>query len=125
MQTLLDPAMVSYSADHLMNFAVMAELRMHAVELLSNLARCERSKEGDEDSDQGTLRSTIAVCTLLKGHSVKVLGLQLLLSFMLIAWATSKQCECGHMTHPPESPPQTIWYTTKQLYCSAYMRSYT
>ena len=111
MQRLIDPMMISYhgpnTVDNFANFsldAVMAELRTNApdvVELLSHLARCERFEEGITDSNQehiATLRSTTALCTLLKGRSIKVLGLQLLLSFMLIARATSKQVKGGTHT---------------------------
>lgn len=108
MQELLHPMMASYhgpnTVGNLENFSldvVMAEMKMNApdvVELLLNLAKCERFQEGDADGHQkhiASLRSTTALCTLLKGRCVKVLGLQLLLSFMLIARATSKQVVRG------------------------------
>lgn len=103
MTTLLHPDMASYhgpdTVDHLKRFsldAVMTEFSSHApdiVDLLSQLGGCNRfDDEGDSDPARiATLRSTTALCTLMKGRSVKVLGLQLLLSFMLIARATSKQ----------------------------------
>jgi hypothetical protein len=75
----------------------VAELKSNTPELnnlLSHLARCERFGEGEIASDReriATLRSTTAICTLLKARSVKVLGPQLLLSFMLIARAINKQ----------------------------------
>ena len=86
MQRLIERMMISYhgpnTVDNFANFsldAVMAELRTNApdvVELLSHLARCERFEEGITDSNQehiATLRSITALCTLLKGRSIKVL----------------------------------------------------
>ena len=51
------------------------------------------ARKGIDDSDENTdaLKPVIALCTLLKGRSIRVLGVQLLLMFMLIARATSKQ----------------------------------
>ena len=107
MQALLHPTMASYhgpnSIDNFTSFSLntlVEELRGNApdvVELLSQLARCERfQNENTDDSHSiAVLRSTTALCTLLKGRSVKVLGLQLLLSFMMIARATSKEVGLG------------------------------
>jgi hypothetical protein len=80
--------LTSFSLD-----AVMSELKSIApdvVQLLSHLARCERFGEGEIASDLATLRAT-AICTLLKARSVKVLGPQLLLSFMPIVRAINRQ----------------------------------
>jgi hypothetical protein len=101
MQTLLQSNMCSFhgpdTVDHFRSFsldAVIAELRSAApdvVELFQHLARGVRFEDDDELSQIVHMRSTTALCTLLKGRSVKVLGLQLLFSFMLIAQAASKQ----------------------------------
>ena len=103
-QALLHPHMLCYhgpnTMDHLTSFSidtVLQELRTNApdvMELLSTLARTGRFEEGDADDQHAhtaTLRTVTSLCTLLKARSVKVLGLQLLLTFMLIARATSKQ----------------------------------
>ena len=110
MEALLCPDMVVYhgpdTVDHLKSFsldAVVAEMRDNApdaLELVSQLGGCSRfdAGEGDAESEPARiarLRAVTALCTLLKGRSVKVLGLQLLLSFMLIARATSKQVKEG------------------------------
>ena len=107
MQALLHPTMASYhgpnSIDHFTSFSLntlMEELRANApdvVELLSHLARCERfdNEKTDDSHSIAVLRSTTALCTLLKGRSVKVLGLQLLRSFMMIARAISKEVRSG------------------------------
>ena len=61
------------------------------VELIYQLRNCSRH-EGDKDDEHShaaTLKSVTALSTLLKCCSVKVLGLQLFLSIMLIARATS------------------------------------
>ena len=98
MQTLLQPNMCSFhgpdTVDHFHSFSmdtVIAELCAAApdvVELFQQLAKSDRFKEDDVLSQ---MRSTTALCTLLKSRSVKVLGLQLLFLFMLIGQAASKQ----------------------------------
>ena len=101
MQTLLQSNMCSFhgpdTVDHFRNFSldtVIAELRTAApdvVDLFQQLAKGDRFEGDDELSRIVQIRSTTALCTLLKGRSVKVLGLQLLFSFMLIGQAASKQ----------------------------------
>ena len=101
MQTLLQSNMCSFhgpdTVDHFRSFsldAVIAELHTAApdvVELFQQLAKGARFEDDDNLSRIVHMRSTTALCTLLKGRSVKVLGLQLLFSFMLIAQAASKQ----------------------------------
>ena len=103
MGALLDQRNVCYhgpnTIDHLSSFsidAVLEEMKSKApdlVELFDHLARCERFEMEDEQGYVAQLRATMAVCTLLKGRSIKVLGVQLLLSLMLIARATSKQVD--------------------------------
>ena len=101
MQKLLRPDKSTFhgpdTVDHFQRFsldAVIAELHTYAPDvgnLFQKLAKGDRFNEDDELSRVVQMRSTTAVCTLLKGRSVKVLGIQLLLSFMLIGRATSKQ----------------------------------
>ena len=75
---------------------VIQELKEHApdvYDLFTKLALPHRHTQDDSDTplrvDQ--LNVVIALCTLLKGRSIRVLGLQLLIAFMLIARATNKQ----------------------------------
>ena len=84
------------TVDHFQNFsldAVIAELRANApdvVDMFQQLGNYDWF-EDDEFARITQLRSTTALCTLLKGRSIKMLGVQLLISFMLIGRATSKQ----------------------------------
>ena len=83
--------------DHFESFSldqVLQELNKCAPDVLglfSGLARVDRHKEDEDSSRLSQLRSVTALCTLLKGRSTKVLGVQLLIAFMLVARATSKQ----------------------------------
>ena len=100
MQTLLRPDKETcHGPDTVHHFetfsldAVIAELHAHApdvVQLFQQLGRCDRFSD-DELLRTSELRSMTALCTLLKSRSVKLLGIQLLISFMLIGRATSKQ----------------------------------
>ena len=100
MQILLHPDKITFhgpdTVDHFQNFsldAVIAELRANApdvVDMFQQLGNYDRF-EDDEFARITQLRSTTALCTLLKGRSIKMLGVQLLISFMLIGRATSKQ----------------------------------
>ena len=47
--------------------------------------------ESPSVGDKDNTTKVVSLCTLLKGRSKRVLGLQLLISFMLIARATSKR----------------------------------
>ena len=73
---------------------VIAELKRHTPDVYNLIAALGTTHTRPRD-DQGTnvsdLRSLTSLCTLLKNRSMKVLGIQLLLTFMLIARATSKQ----------------------------------
>ena len=98
-QSLISPSMEIYhgpsTLDHLANFSldsVMEEAKENApdvMKLLSEFARCGRfDKEDGSTSEQSRIadiRTTMALCTLLKGRSAKVLGIQLLIAFTLIA----------------------------------------
>ena len=82
------PHFESFSVD-----SVITELRTHCPDvfrLLNTLGRVDRC-EDPSNAQVTQLKSIISLLTLLKCRSVKVLGVQLLLSFMLIARATSKQ----------------------------------
>lgn len=76
----------SFSVDN-----ILAEIRHQAPDVYHLF--CRLARKGIDDSDENTdaLKPVIALCTLLKGRSIRVLGVQLLLTFMLIARATSKQ----------------------------------
>ncbi len=104
MQSLLRPDRLCYhgpdTIEHLESFsldAIIIEFSatapdvMELVRQLGNCSRHDNSDAGDELSRIATLRSTMALCTLVKCRSVKVLGLQLFLAIMLIARATNKQ----------------------------------
>ena len=79
--------------DHFNSFSmdgIINEFRLHAPELwklFTAIAHTELCSVGEED----TTKVVVSLCTLLKSRSKKVLGLQLLISFMLIARATSKR----------------------------------
>lgn len=106
MQSLVNPNMLAYHGPdtiaHLQCFSLdsmMDEFIVNApdvMDLIRHLGKCDRYESGDAGEEHlriATLRSVTALCTLLKCRSVKVLGLQLLLSIMLIARATNKQVE--------------------------------
>ena len=82
------------TVEHFKSFLVdniLAEIGHQAPDVYHLLCRLARKgiEDGDENAD--SLKTVIALCTLLKGRSVRVLGVQLLITFMLIARATSKQ----------------------------------
>lgn len=89
---------------HLESFSldtITEEIKENApdvIELLQQLGDSSRHSDDLTDSAMEepsshltTLRSTMALCTLVKCRSAKVLGLQLFLSIMFIARATHKQ----------------------------------
>ena len=76
----------SFSVDN-----VLAEIRHQAPNVYHLLHRLARKRIDDSDENIDSLKPVVAICTLLKGRSVRILGVQLLLTFMLIARATSKQ----------------------------------
>ena len=105
MQTLLNPNMLAYhgpdTVEHLHGFSLeslieeFAENAPDVMDLVRHLGNCGRYEGDDDDNDENlstaTQRTVTSLCTLLKCRSAKVLGLQLLLSIMLIARATNKQ----------------------------------
>ena len=97
MQLLLHPSNAVFhgpdTVEHFNNFSIdsiVSELQTKApdvVDLFQMLSKCGQTE--DEKLDQ--LRTITSLCTLLKGRSICVVGVQLLLTFMLIARATNKQ----------------------------------
>lgn len=74
--------------------AVIADLQTNApdvVQLFNMLGVTHRHDDGDELVSFSQLRVMTSLTTLLKCRSIQVLGVQLLLTFMLIARSTSKQ----------------------------------
>ena len=65
------------------------------LELMRNLGTRESSHSADVDTEQveGHIdgKLVMALCTLMKNRSKKVLGVQLLVSFMLVATSSSTQ----------------------------------
>ena len=86
------------SLEHFNNFsvdAVIAELQTNAPDvyrLFKTLGATSRNVQSNEERIVSEyIRAHTAIFTLLKARSVRVKGIQLLLSFMLIARATSRQ----------------------------------
>ena len=78
----------SFSIDH-----VISELHTHAPDvfrLFNLIGNVDRHEDAD-NTKIAQLRSVSSLLNLLKCRSIKVLGVQLLLTFMLIARATNKQ----------------------------------
>ena len=73
---------------------VLAELRRNAPDvykLFSIMGQTNQHNDEDNLARLSQLRVMTSMTTLLKCRSVKVLGVQLLIAFMLIARSTSKQ----------------------------------
>ena len=84
------------TVDHFYSFSidcVISELQTHAPDIfrLFNLIGNVDRHEDAEHTKVAHLQSVSSLLNLLKCRSVKVLGVQLLLTFMLIARATNKQ----------------------------------
>ena len=78
-----------FSIDHL-----ITEFKVHAPDvwqLLNILGNTDRFPENDEQQALAEGRAASSMCTLLKCRSLKTLGIQLLLSLMLIARATNRR----------------------------------
>ena len=103
MQAMVNPNLLAHhgpdTITHLQGFSldsIIEEFSVNApdvLDLVRKLGNCSRL--GDDGNEEhlniATLPSATALCTLLKCRSVKVLGLQLFLSIMLVAQATHKQ----------------------------------
>ena len=101
-QCLLNPSReVYHGPDTLQNFQtfsvdeVLSEIRTHAPEVLHLFQVIGKPDRHDDPETTRISQITLisSLVTLLKCRSIKVLGVQLLLTFMLIARATSKQVE--------------------------------
>ena len=107
MQRALEPSNAVYhgpnSIEHFESFSVdqlFEELRERAPDvfsLFSALARVDHHDENQDSSHLTQLRVLTSLCTLLKERSTKVLGIQLLITFMLVARATSKQVSLNQL----------------------------
>lgn len=81
------------TVQHLQTFSIenliseFTQLAPHLYELLIKLGQGRYQFQATGPS----MKAIMALCTLIKGRSSKVLGLQMLITFMLIARATSKQ----------------------------------
>lgn len=104
-QQLLHPSRAVYHGpdmlEHFDSFSIdkiITEIRTYApdlLRLLSVIGKADRH-EDPEVSRVAQLQALSSLTTLLKCRSVRVLGVQLLLAFMLIARATSKQVKNYH-----------------------------
>ena len=85
------------TVEHFEEFSVdgvIADLQARApdvVQLFTLLGRMDRHNDGDDLAPLSQLRVMTSLTTLLKCRSIQVAGVQLLLTFMLIARSTSKQ----------------------------------
>ena len=73
---------------------VLAEMRSHApavLQLLNTIGQSSRHDDGTDLARLSQLRVMTSLTSLLKCRSVQVLGIQLLITFMLIARSTNKQ----------------------------------
>ena len=103
MQVALHPSNIVYSGPstikHFQSFSVqgvISELKRHAPDVYKLIAALGTThtldSEGeDRETRLSDLRCVTSLCAMLKNRSMKVLGIQLLITFMLIARATSKQ----------------------------------
>ena len=101
MQQLLEPSNAIFhgpdTIEHFNDFSidkVMSEIRKNApdvLDLFQSLATCDQVDEDDNEDDSKQLKVMSSICTLLQSHSVDVRGVQLLLTFMLIAHGTCAQ----------------------------------
>lgn len=83
------------TVSHLEMFSVdniIAEFRQHCPDILALLQCLGNSSIDDDPSKQAKIITCL--CILMKCYSRKVLGAQLMTSFMLLARATSKQAQC-------------------------------
>ena len=99
-QRMLNPSLAAYhgpdTLDHFQAFSinsVIKEVHTHSPELFRLLQLIGKSDRHDnpESRQVSQLKIVSSLAALLKCRSAKVLGVQLLMTFMLIARATSKQ----------------------------------
>lgn len=96
MGALAVPSHLTYhgpdTVGHLDAFSVdniIAEFRQHCPDLLALLQYVGNSSNDDDPIKQAQITTCLSI--LMKCYSRKVLGVQLMTSFMLLARATSKQ----------------------------------
>ena len=80
--------------EHLEQFSmdtIISEFKQHAPGLYEVFQSLGKSSEDDPNRE---IKIVTSLCTLIKSRSKKVLGLQLLTSFMLLARSTSRQVNC-------------------------------
>ena len=87
---------------------IIAEFRQHCPNILALLQLLGNSSVDDDPSKQAKIITCLSI--LMKGYSRKVLGVQLMTSFMLLARATSKQV-CVHV-----HVPTCIIFVQRQAY---------
>lgn len=101
-QQMLNPSRIVYhgpdTLQHFQSFCideVLSEIRTHTPDVLRLFQLIGKSDRHDdpESARVSQIMLMSSMVTLLKCRSIKVLGVQLLLTFMLIARATSKQVE--------------------------------
>ena len=83
------------TVSHLEMFSVdniIAEFRQHCPDILALLQCLGNYSVDDDPSKQANIITCL--CIVMKCYSRKVLGVQLMTSFMLLARATSKQVQC-------------------------------
>ena len=89
------------TVEHLERFSmdtITAEFVQHAPHLYQLL--CQLGQGRCQSESQKSTQAIMSLCTLMKGRSRVVLGMQLLITFMLIARATSRQV-CPHTKCKP------------------------
>ena len=72
---------------------LLAEISEQAPNLFTLLTSLSQSPRAEAINDDYAVRAALSVSILLKCRSIKVLGVQLLISLMLIARATSRMVE--------------------------------
>lgn len=85
------------SVSHFDDFSIdsmISEVKQHAPDLLQLLSSLGRAPTLMGQPGVKDMETVGALCSLVKGRSEKVLGLQLLMGLMLIARSTNRQVSC-------------------------------
>ena len=98
MQATMNPSSRVYSGPNSVQrfqvFSIDSELKTHPSDLCKlNVALGSTCTIEGEVASLSELRAATSMCILFKNRSMRVLGVQLLLTYMLIARATSKQVQ--------------------------------
>ena len=98
--------------------SVISELQKHAPDVFQLMQQLGKTSghESEEVHMVQDLRSLMAIIALLKNRSVRVLGVQLLLTFTLIARATNKQVNMNYSI----MYSVYVHYTCTDTLCHAY-----